>query len=66
MKALPKEHDIYLIDHAWVFSVQDAAATLLNNEALTARLEKLTEFTDKLDIPQVEEKKETKDAQAAF
>lgn len=60
-KALQKESDVYLIDHAWSFTYQDAAETLLQNETLLNRLEKLTEYTEKLDIPTAprEESKET-------
>lgn len=67
-KALQKESDVYLIDHAWSFRYQDAAATLMQQEGLLTRLEKMTEYSEKLDIPQQEEetKKQGPDAKAAF
>ena len=34
IKALPKESDVFLIDHAWTFQHQDAFDTLIKNPAL--------------------------------
>jgi tubulin--tyrosine ligase-like protein 12 len=64
-KEIEANSDVYLIDHAWTFRYQDAFQTLMNNDELVTRLEKLTEFSEKLEIPQ-EEKKETRSAQEVF
>ena len=55
IKALQKHSDVFIVDHAWSFRFQDASNTLLNSEKLTDRLEKLSEFSSKLDIPQTTE-----------
>jgi hypothetical protein len=56
---------VYLVDHAWSFHFQEAFNTLWNNQSLVERLEKLTEYSEKLDIPSApEESKEN--AQSVF
>jgi tubulin--tyrosine ligase-like protein 12 len=60
-KDLAKESDVYLIDHAWTFQYNHALPTLLQNEALVDRIEKMTEDWDKLDLPEEESKEEKKD-----
>ncbi len=63
-KALQKHQDVFLIDHAWSFQFKDAIDVLAAKPGLVERLEKLTEFSDKLDIPSVPSKE--KDADQAF
>ena len=43
---------MFLIDHAWTFRFLDAIDVLAAKPGLVERLEKLTEFSDKLDIPE--------------
>jgi tubulin--tyrosine ligase-like protein 12 len=62
-KALQKDSDVFLVDHAWSFRFQDAASTLLANEKLLERLEKLA--CDKLDIPTLQEESK-QDAMTRF
>lgn len=59
-KDMKKESDVYLIDHAWTFQYNDAYNTLLQNEKLIERLEKLTEFSEKQEIPNVTNEEEAK------
>lgn len=66
IKEIKKESDVYLIDHAWTFRYEDAPQTLLANEALLARLEKLTEYSEKQEIPEVESIPQPRNAQAVF
>ena len=65
-KDIKKDSDVYLIDHAWTFRYEDASQTLLANEALLARLEKLTEYSEKQEIPEAETVKGKRDAQVVF
>ena len=53
-----------MIDHAWSFQFKDAIDVLAAKPGLVERLEKLTEFSDKLDIPSVPQKE--KDVDQAF
>ena len=55
-KTLQKHSDVFLIDHAWSFRFEDAFSTLYSNSALVERLEKLTEYSEKLEIPSVPQK----------
>ena len=59
---MPKESNVFLIDHAWTFRYQDAFDTLKQNPALVERLQKMTDEIEKQDLPeqpnQEEEKKE--------
>ena len=50
-KTLQKNQDVFLIDHAWSFRFQDAIDVLAAKPGLVERLEKLSEYSDKLDIP---------------
>jgi hypothetical protein len=50
-KNLEKNSDIFLFDHAWSFRYQDAFDTLISNPSLVSRLENLTEFSQKLELP---------------
>ena len=49
---------MFLVDHAWTFKYEDALETLSNNPALLDRLTKLSEYSDKLDLPNQEEEKQ--------
>ena len=65
-KALQKDSDVFLIDHAWSFRFQDAFQTLYANPALIERLEKLTEYSEKLEIPSVAKEETKENAQVVF
>jgi tubulin--tyrosine ligase-like protein 12 len=67
IKPLPTESDVFLIDHAWTFSYQDAFDTLIKNPSLVTRLENSTEYACKKDLPEAPKAEESKlDANAAF
>lgn len=55
-KPLPKNSDIFIIDHAWSFRYQDAFDTLISNPSLVTRLENLTENSHKLELSAKESK----------
>ena len=60
-KALEKDENVFLIDHAWTYIHQQALSTLMENPVLVERIEKMTEDVYKLELPQPaggEEKKE--------
>jgi hypothetical protein len=55
-----------LIDHAWSFRFQEAIDVLSAKPALVERLEKLSEYSEKLDIPSETTAKKTMDAEQSF
>ena len=50
-KALAKESEVYLIDHAWTFRFQDAIDTLKSHPQLVERLTKMADDCEKMDLP---------------
>ena len=65
-KTLQKNQDVFLIDHAWSFRFQDAIDVLAAKPGLVERLEKLSEYSDKLEIPENPDIKKSKSAEEAF
>ena len=62
IKEIKAASDVFMVDHAWTFKIEDALDTLKNNSKLVERLTALTEYgCDKLDLPGHEEKPEEKE-----
>ena len=51
LKEIKKDEDIFLIDHAWTFRQRTAYKDLHSNEKLRERLENITKYGNKRDLP---------------
>ena len=51
IKALKSSEDIFLVDHAWTFRQRSAYKDLYDNEKLLERLENITKFSHKKELP---------------